>query len=101
MDIEYIEIVTFNMFDRVKLDISLKDMKVIKNGKVISISNDKINELLDIISFWDESYPGFKLDSEKFVVRLISDNKIIRQHQGNGMYPENYNEFKIWISDIV
>lgn len=101
MDIEYIEIITFNMFKRVKIDISVKDLKVIVDDNVKEISNDKIEELLNIIEYWENDYQGFVLDAEKFTVRLISNNKIIRQYQGNGKYPNNYLLFKKWISDIV
>ena len=100
-NIEYIEIITFNMFKRVKIDISVKDLKVISDDKIRPISIDEIKRLQEIIKYWEEDYQGFVLDAEKFTIRLISNNQIIKQHQGNGRYPSNYNEFKRWISDIV
>ena len=41
------------------------------------------------------------LDAEKFSIKLISNNQIVKEYSGNGNYPNNYNDFKKWISDII
>ena len=99
-DIDYIEIITFNMFERNRIDIDTKKLKVIINNKLKAISNEKIKELQKIINYWNKNYQAPILDAEKFTIRIISNNQIIKVYQGNGSYPNNYNDFKRWIRDI-
>ena len=100
-NIEYIEIIIFNTYNITKINIDTKKLKITINDESRNITTDKINELLEIMKFWDSNYQGFVLDAEKFTIKLISNNKKIITYQGNGSYPYNYNDFKRWIGDIV
>ena len=39
------------------------------------------------------------IDGEKFTIKIISIGKV-NHIRGNGTYPDNYIEFKIWMDDI-
>lgn len=98
--LDYIEITIFDIYNITKISISIPRLKLTINDKLKDISSDKIEKLLEIIKCWDDNYKGFMLDIEKYTIKLISKNRIIKVYKGNGKYPYNYNEFKRWISDV-
>lgn len=100
MNIDYIEIIIANMIKIEKIDIDVKKNKLLKNEKLKEISNDKTKRLLEIIKNWDNNYTSSALDSEKFSIKIISNNEIINVYRGSGKYPDNYHEFKIWFRSI-
>lgn len=89
------------MFERTMIHVGIKEKQIFVNEQRKEITIDKINELFNIIKEWKDSYYGGVLDAEKFSIKLISNNQIVKEYSGNGNYPNNYNEFKSWISDII
>lgn len=100
-NIDYIEMLVDNMNDKIQIYIDVKASTIVINNKLKKISDIKIQELLEIIKYWDKSYHNFILDAEKFSIKLIAQNKIIKMCECNGKYPYNYKKIKRWISDII
>ena len=100
-NVDYIKISTFNVYERTTIHIGIKEKQVFINEQRKDINDNKINELFNIIREWKDMYYGGVLDAEKFSIKLISNNQIVKQYSGSGDYPYNYNEFKNWISDII
>ncbi len=73
------------------------------NDKKRSISNEKIDEILTILSTWKYEY-GFSseniIDSEEFNIEVYSENKKTNYH-GKGEYPINYEELKGILRGVI
>ncbi|MBQ8192951.1 MAG: hypothetical protein IJZ46_02655 [Bacilli bacterium] len=100
-NVDYIKISIFNIYERIIIYIGVKEKQIYINEKIKEINANKINDLLNIIKEWKDTYYSSVLDAEKFSIKLIFNNQIVNQYIGSGNYPYNYNEFKNWISDII
>lgn len=93
-----IEIIVTNTDTSISLNINVKENKVYKDNKEYYINVEKIDKLLRIIRNWDNEYvsddPKIK---ETFIINIIT-NENIDTYRGSGKYPNNYNEFKEWLS---
>ncbi len=73
--------------------------KCIVNNIEKKINEDKINELLNIIFNWKNNYGLKGIDMEEFNIKIITNNDI-NMFYGKGVYPNNYQVFKEWISEF-
>jgi len=98
-EVDKIEISIISLNNSIDLEINLNINKVISKNKVYNINNDKIKDLFNIILLWKskESYNNI-IDNEKILIKIISNNneEIIYY---NGVYHDNYDKFREWISD--
>lgn len=96
-----IEIQINNMYNNLEIYIDYDNNKIKINNIKKDISRDKIDYLIRIIRTWKSTYENnFNMvDREKFRIKVITDEGI-DTFEGNGTYPDNYNLFKDWISDI-
>lgn len=95
-----IEITVTNLSNERFIYIDVKNQIVKFNNKEKKIEENFIDELIRIIRCWDNEYYGNNIiDSEKFLIKIITDNStdIIK---GNGKYPENYYVFKKLIGEL-
>lgn len=97
--VDKIEISIISLNNSIDLEINLNSNKIISKNKVYNINNDKIKDLFNIILLWKskENYNNI-IDNEKILIKIISNNneEIIYY---NGVYPDNYDKFREWISD--
>lgn len=98
--VDYVEININNIGINLDILIDVKKNSMIINEKYKDISKEEIEELFRIIRLWDNEYLGSKLiDSEKFTIKIVSNNNIDKI-VGNGNYPDNYNVFKKWVGGL-
>lgn len=70
------------------------------NEKKYSISKEKINNIIKIISLWSKEY-GTKsgIDLQEFQITITTSQEIDKIH-GKGIYPNNYKQLLDIIGDI-
>lgn len=70
------------------------------NDKKYSISSEKVDELLSILSLWKYEY-GYSnvIDCEEFKINVFSNNKKTIYH-GKGVYPDNYEKIKDILNEV-
>ena len=73
--------------------------KVIIDENESSISQAEIDELIRIIRNWKEKYTGNIIDSEKFTIK-INTNDGVEIIKGESGYPQNYSAFKDWVGSL-
>lgn len=70
------------------------------NEKKVSITEQDINKVLDIIFLWKKDYgtkPG--IDLEEYHITITSNNEETKYH-GKGYYPNTYKELKNIVGDL-
>lgn len=98
-EVDKIEISIISLNNSIDLEINLNSNKVISKNTVYNINNEKIKDLFNIILLWKskENYNNI-IDNEKILIKIISNNNEENIYY-NGCYPDNYDEFREWISD--
>lgn len=93
-----IEILVKSVGIEQKIMIDCVKKQIIIDNRMDLIKQEKIEELLRIIRLWKNEYSGLNVvDGESFLIRINTGN-MIEIIQGKGNYPDNYNDFKEWIS---
>ena len=97
--VDKIEISIISLNNSIDLEINLNSNIVISKNKIYNINNEKIKDLFNIILLWKskENYNNF-IDNEEILIKIISNNNEETIYY-NGVYPDNYDEFREWISD--
>ena len=70
------------------------------NEKKVSITEQDINNILDIVFSWKKEYgtrPG--IDLEEWQIKIIS-NKEETIYHGKGIYPNTYQELKRLVGEL-
>lgn len=85
---------------KLNLLISVENKNCYFNDIQYDITNEKIDKLLDILSTWKYEYGSSNIiDAQEFKVIVKTNNGVTNYH-GNGIYPNNYNEFLDVLGDI-
>lgn len=94
-----IEIIIGGLDGEKKILIECNKKRIIVNEKIDFISQEKIDELIRIIRTWKNQYVGSLIDGDSFFIRINmeSGSEVI---EGRGKYPDNYLNFKEWVSDF-
>ena len=97
--VDKIEISIISLNNSIDLEINLNSNIVISKNKIYNINNEKIKDLFNIILLWKskENYNNI-IDNEEILIKIISNNNEETIYY-NGVYPDNYDEFREWISD--
>lgn len=85
-------IITSGILNKYNLMIIPSENVCYLNEQKHSINNEKIKEILSIISLWKNEY-GVKqgVDLEEFTITITATNKVDKIH-GKGIYPNNYKQ---------
>lgn len=95
-----IEISISNINKNTDIFINTKNNTIMINNISNPIDKETINNLIRIIRNWENNYDSKKsIDQETFTIKLNTDEGI-SVINGSGTYPENYNLFKDWISEL-
>lgn len=99
--IDKVEIIIGNgLADEYLIMINNHVKKAFVNGKVIEVTDDYVDRLLQIIKYWKNEYGNDnKIDSIEFTITLYEDNNEEKYH-GKGIFPDNYNEFKELLGEL-
>lgn len=70
------------------------------NDKKIGITEQDINNILDIIFPWKKEYGTRSgIDLEEWQIKIISNNEETKYH-GKGIYPNTYQELKRLVGEL-
>ena len=94
-----IEIIINSIDSDKRLLIDCSQRRIIVNERIDFISQNKIDDLLRIIRLWKNQYFGNLIDGESFFIKVNMDGNL-EIIEGHGKYPNNYLNFKEWISDF-
>lgn len=83
-------------------------LKIVPSKKVVEVKNrfipiseDKIYELISIITPWEEVYEGPNyIDSEEYTITIKEKMRTI-VFRGKGEIPSNYSRFKDWLKEFI
>ena len=77
------------------------NINIDNNNKEIKFNYEIISKLINMIVLWKYDYGrDNEFDSEEFIIELITDNENII-YKGKGNYPENYDDFKSLLGELV
>lgn len=96
MNIDMIEVIENNL----RFIIYPKKKQVLINNAYYPITEEKIQELISIISTWDNEYGASRqIDGNYFEVNVHYDGKIDTMRGIRGM-PKNYEKFANYVRSI-
>jgi len=96
--VKLIEIVISYLDNENKILIDCVKKQVIIDNRMDLIKQDKIDDLIRIIRLWKNEYNGSEIiDGESFLIK-INTGDMIEIIKGRGNYPDNYDNFKEWVS---
>lgn len=70
------------------------------NNKKYSVDDKFLDEIVSIITYWDNEYGiGKGIDMEEFTITVYSNKKKTKYH-GKGKYPDNYSRIKELLGEL-
>ena len=94
-----IEINIANLNNQTHIYIDIRNMQMKTNNELKEITQEQVEELLRIIRTWPNDNNSKILDSEKFIIKIETDN-ITETIVENSLSQKNYLELESWLRRI-
>ena len=94
-----IEINITNINNQTHIYIDIRNMQMKTNNELKEITQEQVEELLRIIRTWPNDNNSKILDSEKFIIKIETDN-ITETIVENSLSQKNYLELESWLRRI-
>lgn len=94
-----IEINIANLNNQTHIYIDIRNMQMKINNELNEITQEQVEELLRIIRTWPNDNNSKILDSEKFIIKIETDN-ITKTIVENSLSQKNYLELESWLRRI-
>lgn len=94
-----IEINITNINNQTHIYIDIRNMQMKTNNELKEITQEQVEELLRIIRTWPNDNNSKILDSEKFIIKIETDN-ITKTIVENSLSQKNYLELESWLRRI-